>query len=69
MNKTSYSFYIFEVDNIIIIYNLLLSSLQKKNSKKDHLNRRRIVFSPYRRRTLSELTYTTGRKREEDGKP
>ena len=69
MNKTSYSFYIFEVDNIIIIYNLLLSSLQKKNSKKDHLNRRRIVFSPYRRRTLSELTCATGRKREEDGKP
>ena len=69
VNKTSYSFYIFEVDNIIIIYNLLLSSLQKKNGKKDHLNRRRIVFSPYRRRTLSELTYAKGRKREEDGKP
>ena len=41
----------------------------KKKRKKDHLNRRRIVFSPYRRRTLSELTYATGRKREEDSKP
>ena len=40
---------------------------KKKNSKKDHLNRRRIVFSPYRRRTLSELTYATGRKKERDG--
>ena len=42
---------------------------KKKKRKKDHLNRRRIVFSPYRRRTLSELTYATGRKREEDSKP
>ena len=36
-------------------------------SEKDNLNRRRVVFSPHQERTLSELTYATGRKREEDG--
>ena len=44
-------------------------SHDKKSSvfEKDNLNRRGVVFSPYQERTLSELTYATGRKREEDG--
>ena len=72
MNKTSYfyingPFYIFEVDNVIIIYNLyndLLLSLQLETYNNNNItakemifkNQRRIVFSTYRGRSLSELT-------------
>ena len=39
-------------------------SHDKKSSvfEKDNLNSRGVVFSPYQERTLSELTYATGKK-------